>query len=83
LREDARGNLWFCRGSEVGILWVEDVGLEKKIRRQTFPLLSGQLVGGFEHIFPTDERNIFLALKKAFCTSTPSGCAAPIHRCKS
>ena len=71
LREDARGNIWFCRGSEVGILWVEDTGLEKKIRRQTFPLLSGQLVGGFEHIFPADERNIFFGSEKGFLHLDP------------
>jgi len=71
LREDVQGNVWFCRGSEVGILWVEDVGLEKKIRRQTFPLLSGQLVGGFEHIFPADERNIFFGSEKGFLHLDP------------
>jgi len=71
LREDGRGNLWFCRGEEVGILWVEDVGLEKKIRRQTFPLLSGQLVGGFEHIYPADERNVFFGAEKGFLHLDP------------
>ena len=71
LREDAQGNVWFCRGSEVGILWVQEVGLEKKIRRQTFPLLSGQLVGGFEHIFPADERNIFFGAEKGFLHLDP------------
>lgn len=71
LREDTQGNIWFCRGSEVGILWVEDAGLEKKIRRQTFPVLSGQLVGGFEHIFPADERNIFFGAEKGFLHLDP------------
>ncbi len=66
LHEDRQGNVWFCRGDEVGILWVDDVGLEKKIRRQSFPMLSGQLVGGFEHIFPADERNIFIGSEKGF-----------------
>ncbi|MEO6039944.1 MAG: hypothetical protein ABIQ93_16140, partial [Saprospiraceae bacterium] len=55
LRQDGQGNIWFYRGNEAGILWVQDVGLEKKIRRQVFPLLNGQLVGGFEHIFPADD----------------------------
>lgn len=71
LREDAQGNIWFSRGSEVGILWVEDAGLEKKIRRQSFPLLSGQLVGGFEHIFPADQRNIFFGSEKGFLHLDP------------
>ncbi len=71
LREDAQGNIWFCRGDEVGILWVEDVGLEKKIRRQTFPILSGQLVGGFEHIFPADKRNVFFGSEKGFLHLDP------------
>ena len=66
LREDALGNVWFCRGNDVGILWVEDAGLEKKIHRQTFPWLNGQLVGGFEHIFPADDQNIFFGSEKGF-----------------
>ncbi len=71
LREDSQGNVWFCRGGEVGILWIEDVGLEKKIRRQTFPMLNGQLVGGFEHIFPADEGNIFFGAEKGFLHLDP------------
>ncbi len=71
LREDAKGNIWFCRGSEVGILWVEDAGLEKKIRRQIFPVLSSQLVGGFEHIFPADQRNIFFGSENGFLHLDP------------
>ncbi len=71
LREDGQGNIWFCRGTEVGILWVEDAGLEKKIRRQTFPMLSGQLVGGFEHVFPADDRNIFFGSEKGFLLLDP------------
>ena len=71
LREDSQGNIWFCRGTEVGVLWVEDAGLEKKIRRQTFPWLSGQLVGGFEHIFPANERNIFFGSEKGFLHLDP------------
>jgi ligand-binding sensor domain-containing protein/DNA-binding CsgD family transcriptional regulator len=71
LREDGQGNIWFCRGSDVGVLWVEDAGLEKKIRRQTFPWLSGQLVGGFELIFPADERNIFFGSEKGFLHLDP------------
>lgn len=66
LREDSFSNVWFSRGDEVGILWVKDVGLEKKIRRQTFPVLSGQLVGGFEHIFPVNHRNVFFGAEKGF-----------------
>ncbi|MEO6759280.1 MAG: triple tyrosine motif-containing protein [Saprospiraceae bacterium] len=71
LRQDAAGNIWFCRGNEVGVLWVQDVGLVKKIRRQTFPVLSGQMVGGFESIFPADDHNVFFGVENGFLHLDP------------
>lgn len=71
LKEDAKGNIWFATAGNTGILWVEDDGLHKKIRRQDFPQLAGQLVGGFEHIYPADERHVFLGSEKGFIHFDP------------
>jgi len=71
LREDAQGNIWFCHGNAVGVLWVADEGVRKRVRRQIFPQLSGQLVGGFEHIYPLDEQNVFFGCEKGFIHLNP------------
>ncbi len=66
LQEDAAGNIWFVTGEEAGVLWIEDEGLGKKIRRQVFPQLNGQIVGGFEHIYCLDAQNQFFGTEKGF-----------------
>jgi DNA-binding CsgD family transcriptional regulator len=66
LKNDDQGNIWFCKGEETGVLWVEDLGFGKKIRRQIFPQLAGQMVGGFEHIYPMNDENVFFAVEKGF-----------------
>ncbi|MEI6409617.1 MAG: two-component regulator propeller domain-containing protein [Bacteroidota bacterium] len=66
LREDARGNIWFCQNGKVGVLWVEDHGVEKRVRKEVFPQLNGQLVGGFEFIYPTGDGQVFFATQRGF-----------------
>lgn len=66
LQEDAAGNIWFVTGEETGVLWVRDEGLGKKISRQVFPQLKGQIVGGFEHIYCLDGENQFFGTEKGF-----------------
>lgn len=66
LQEDAAGNIWFVTGEETGVLWIRDEGLGKKIRRQIFPQLKGQIVGGFEHIYWLDAQNQFFGTEKGF-----------------
>lgn len=66
LQEDSTGNIWFVTGEETGVLWIQDEGLGKKIRRQVFPQLSGQIVGGFEHIYCLDAQNQFFGTEKGF-----------------
>jgi DNA-binding CsgD family transcriptional regulator len=66
LQEDSVGNIWFVTGEETGVLWVRDEGLGKKISRQVFPQLTGQIVGGFEHIYCLDAQNQFFGTEKGF-----------------
>ena len=66
LREDRQGHIWFVNGDQVGVLWVQDQGLDKTVRMQQFSQLSGQMVGGFEHIYPYDDKNLFFGVEKGF-----------------
>jgi DNA-binding CsgD family transcriptional regulator len=72
LREDLRGNIWFSQGNNVGVLWVEDQGVHKRVRKELFPALYGQLVGGFEHIYPYDAQNVFFGTEKGFMLLNPA-----------
>lgn len=65
LREDAHGNIWFCQNGSVGVLWVEDHGVEKRVRKEVFPQLNEQLVDGFEYIYPAGKQ-VFFATQRGF-----------------
>jgi len=71
LREDAQGNIWFSQGNNVGVLWVEDEGVHKRVHKELFPALNGQLVGGFEHIYPYNAQNVFFGTEKGFMLLNP------------
>lgn len=72
LREDTRGNVWFATAREVGVLCVDDFGLTKAVHKQVFPELTGKLVGGFEFIYPIDERNVIFGAEKGFIHYDPA-----------
>ncbi|MBP9196008.1 MAG: hypothetical protein KBF57_15085, partial [Saprospiraceae bacterium] len=44
LKEDVEGNIWFAAGAEVGLLKIDDLGLEKKAKKIIFPELERKLV---------------------------------------
>lgn len=66
LRADKHGNIWFAHGEDVGVLWVRDEGVRKQVRKQVFPELNGQLVGGFEQIQMVDDQHVMVATQKGF-----------------
>lgn len=71
LTEDKKGNIWFVIDGEIGVFWVKDLGVEKKLEKQIFPQLKGRLVGGFEHIYPYDDENVFFPLERGFIHFNP------------
>jgi DNA-binding CsgD family transcriptional regulator len=77
LQEDDRGNVWYATEEEVGVLWIDDKGLRKDIKRQPIPPLAGRLVGGFELIYPMDAEHVFFGLEKGFIRYTPQAAAQP------
>ena len=72
LFEDAGQNIWYITDKEVGILLVEDIGLEKKITKKVFPGLKEKLHTGWEFIYPYDDQNVFIASTDGFIHYDPS-----------
>jgi DNA-binding CsgD family transcriptional regulator len=72
LKEDPQGNIWYVTATEVGLLEVHDLGLKKEVRKAVFPELAGKLVGGFEMIYPIDERNVIFGAEQGFIHYDPS-----------
>lgn len=72
LVEAPNGNIWFVTDKEIGVLKLNDTGIEKKFEKAVFPELQGQLVGGFEYIYPYDEDNVFFGAEKGFIHYNPS-----------
>jgi len=64
LREGPDRNIWFAANENVGVLDIADIGLSKKIEQRLLPNLKGKLLGGFEHIYPIDEHNVFFGADK-------------------
>ena len=71
LREDAAGNVWFVTEKETGILMVDDFGLKKEVAKKVFPELAEKLVGGFEFLYPIDERNVIIGSEQGFIHYSP------------
>ena len=72
LRQDERGNIWYSTDTETGLLMVDDLALDKKVKRLPIPELKNRLVGGFEFLFPLDDKNIFIATEEGFLLFNPS-----------
>ncbi|MEZ4921280.1 MAG: triple tyrosine motif-containing protein [Saprospiraceae bacterium] len=66
LQEDKRGNIWFTREGETGVLWIKDQRLKKNIELQVFPQLQGHMVGGFEYLYPASENTLFFGMDRGF-----------------
>ncbi|MEY3368943.1 MAG: hypothetical protein RI973_2098, partial [Bacteroidota bacterium] len=66
LKEDGNGNIWYVAGNETGVLWVQDEGLKKQVKRMPVPELTDKLVGGFEFILPLSPRHVFFATDQGF-----------------
>jgi ligand-binding sensor domain-containing protein len=72
LREDGKGNVWFVTDKETGILLVDDFGLKKEVQKKVFPELANKLVGGFEFLYPVDDRNVIIGSEQGFIHYTPA-----------
>ncbi|MDX2247460.1 MAG: two-component regulator propeller domain-containing protein [Bacteroidia bacterium] len=71
LREDRDGNVWFVVNNEVGLLKVEQKGVETLLSRRDFPELRDKLVKGHEFLYPYDQQNVFFAGESGFIHYNP------------
>ncbi|MEZ4777455.1 MAG: two-component regulator propeller domain-containing protein [Bacteroidia bacterium] len=77
LKEDKEGNIWFVVNHEVGIIHVEQKGVETRLRRQDFPELRDRLVKGHEFLYPYDRQNVFFAAESGFLHYNPEAPVFP------
>lgn len=66
LTEDSNGNVWYVTEEGIGVLWIEDEGLQKSISHQGLLIPQGELVGGFEQVQPIGDDWLILGLEKGF-----------------
>lgn len=64
LNEDADGNIWFCSGKKLGVARKKSATSEKEYAVTYFPELTGQVLSGFENVYPYNANNIFIASEK-------------------
>ncbi|MEP6676567.1 MAG: triple tyrosine motif-containing protein [Ferruginibacter sp.] len=64
LNEDADGNIWFCSGKKVGVVKFNKGNEVSPYTITYFPELTGQVLTGFENIYPYNRENIFIGSEK-------------------
>lgn len=62
LKDDAQGNIWFVSGKRMGILLRS--GKDGFLEPVYLPELTGQILSGFEQVYPYDARNTFIASER-------------------
>lgn len=62
LKEDADGNIWFCSGKKIGVVTFGNQSTDFKITY--FPELTGEILSGFENIYPYNKENVFISSEK-------------------
>ncbi|ACU62542.1 triple tyrosine motif-containing protein [Chitinophaga pinensis] len=64
LAEDATGNVWFVSDKMPGVIDFHKPLPEHPYSIVYFPELKGQVVSGFEFLYPYDDENIFVGAEK-------------------
>ena len=77
MMEDQLKNIWFSADDEFGVLEVEEKGLFNEVNKRYFNAVQDELVDGFEHVFASSHRDVFIASERGFIQYTPSRKAQP------
>jgi len=64
LHEDNDGNIWFCSGKKLGLLDYSKLDNKGSPAIIYFPEIDGQILSGFENVFPYNQENVFIASEK-------------------
>lgn len=72
LWEAPNGKVWFSAGKNFGYLDVENKGLQYQFKPVLLNRLQPSLVEGFEHVFPFDDQNVFIATEGGFVHFDPT-----------
>lgn len=63
LKEDQDGNVWFISGKQLGFLEFS-TKFKKGSRITYFPETNGQVLSGFENVYPFNRENVFVSSEK-------------------
>ncbi len=63
LKEDDEGDIWFCSGKKIGVVTFNRPG-KNTFKITYFPELTGQILSGFENIYPYNKENIFISSER-------------------
>ena len=64
LHEDEDGNIWFCSGKKMGVVHFNEATSNKNFTITYFPEITGQILSGFENVYPYNSENIFISSDK-------------------
>ncbi len=64
MNEDEEGNIWFCSGKRLGVITFNKMKGALDSSLTYFPELTGQILSGFENVYPYNRENIFIASEK-------------------
>ena len=65
LNEDESGNIWFSNGKQLGVVDFKRAKEKgEKYFITYFPEVTGQILSGFENVYPYNNKNIFISSEK-------------------
>ncbi|MRG45085.1 transcriptional regulator [Chitinophaga sp. SYP-B3965] len=60
MKEDDKGNIWFCSGKKLGIAHFSPNDQHQPYTISYFPELEGYTLSNFDNIYPYNQQNIFI-----------------------
>lgn len=60
MKEDDKGNIWFCSGKKLGIAQFSANDQQKPYTISYFPELEGYILSNFDNVYPYNQQNIFI-----------------------
>ncbi len=71
LIEDEKGNIWYFTDHELGVMRLQEDGEYTNIHLP-FMQIKGNLIGGFEFVYPIDEQHVLFGASNGFIHYNPN-----------